>query len=119
MQKLFHSTSEYIFVSMKFLCHLFSLYFLWLTVQPCTDYKEVESAGNYAENSTHKDDCCDDNSELCSPFCYCSCCCTNVVINHTTESFLALSDIYKPSPSIAISDEKEVFLAIWQPPKIS
>lgn len=63
---------------MKFFCHIFSLYFLALSLMPCTDIHATngstsdELANFYTDN--HSDCPHETGNDHCSPFCTCSCC---------------------------------------------
>jgi hypothetical protein len=100
---------------------IFSFYVLALSCMPCSDKDD----SNYmsADQSTfattdHSDH--DNDTENCSPFCMCACC---------GQSFSSPFSHYSLSLHVPVSLEKfpvynasfvsEVYLSIWQPPKIS
>jgi hypothetical protein len=63
---------------MKFFCYIFSLYFLALSIVPCTDIHAMngsESAELASFSTDSHENCPHENgSDFCSPFCVCSCC---------------------------------------------
>ncbi len=79
----------------------------------CQDAGELKST---LSNTHHSDN----NEEACSPFCICACCgqsytsiyYTSNLISNTTPSS---EKIAATAPSFI----SEVYLSIWQPPKLS
>ena len=109
-----------IFTLMKWLSTILSIYFLWLSVLPCTDAEECNASieSNLNALSDHHNH--SHEPELCSPFCACLCCGQFVIfeVGDVGAEQIAAYDslahiIYKSSFSL------DVHLAIWQPPKIS
>lgn len=115
-----------IFVLVKWLTTILSLYLLGLSVWPCSDeslpatgqrgFPVLLSADTAQPGPTHQ------HEDLCSPFCSCTCCAATstmlpdagyppirvpVVIRVAVASFF-----YKPLRS------PEPLTAIWQPPQI-
>lgn len=106
---------------MRIFAFIFSFYLLALAVMPCSDKEDCKNIGNEqttfstTDHSDHESD-----TENCSPFCACACCgqsVTNifhpVVLYNLTPLAGQKFTIYNTS---FIS---EVYLSIWQPPKIS
>ena len=63
---------------MKYFCYIFSLYFLALSVMPCSDIHDMNSSvgSEFASISTDNHSNCphEEEQDFCSPFCVCSCC---------------------------------------------
>lgn len=105
----------------KILTLIFSFYLLALAVMPCSDKDDCKYHGS--EQSTfattdHSDH--DSDTENCSPSCMCACC-GQTFRNSFTFYSLALHipvSSYK-FPIYNASFISEVYLSIWQPPKIS
>ena len=110
-----------IFDPVKVFTLIFSFYILALSCMPCSDKDDC----NYmsADQSTfattdHSDH--DSDTENCSPFCMCACC---------GQSFSSSFASYSLALHVPVSLDKfpiynasfvsEVYLSIWQPPKIS
>ena len=107
---------------MKFTNTILSILFLILSCIPCADMKvnnyehtQSEFASNQETHSHNKE------KDLCSPFCICSCCGSQIV------SYFELNNIDFPIPSEDIKTQlpsyKSVFTSnffgsIWQPPQI-
>lgn len=100
---------------------ILSFYLLALAVMPCRDKDDCKhrGSGQYTfsnfEHSEH-----DHEAEHCSPLCMCVCCGQSII-----NTFYPIA-LYNLTP-IAVLDfpiynpffVPEVFLSIWQPPKIS
>lgn len=109
------------FAPVKFLTILFSVYILFLNCIPCSDQEncqKLSSEQTYTATTDHSDH--QHDTDFCSPFCTCSCC------GHTCKvsSFYlplepAFSTLNSEVPAFQTSLIHEVFLPIWQPPKIS
>jgi hypothetical protein len=59
---------------MKYFCYLFSLYFLALSLLPCTDIHDVNlsASGELASiSAVDYSDCPHEKRDICSPFCSC------------------------------------------------
>lgn len=105
----------------KVLTLIFSFYLLALAVMPCSDKDncQYQSADQSTFATTDHSDH-DSDTENCSPFCMCACC---------GQFFSSPFSHYSLSLHVPVSLEKfpvykasfvsEVYLSIWQPPKIS
>lgn len=107
--------------TVKLFTLIFSFYLLALAVMPCSDKEDCkypstdQSTFATTDHSDH-----DSDTEHCPPFCMCACC---------GQSFNCSFVSYSLSLHIPVSVEKfpiynasfvsEVYLSIWQPPKIS
>lgn len=104
---------------LKAISYILSIYVVFLSMLPCSDGMEYFSAQispvqQAAEHQNHNDE-----PELCSPFCKCSCCgismYTPIALAHITivnEEYVELSS-FAP-----VFNLEEPASTIWQPPKI-
>ena len=108
---------------MKLFSIIVSIYIIALSCLPCADI-EVSSFAHNATKFTgnHEDHSHDKENDLCSPFCICSCCGTQIV------SLLHIDTINFPIPSKGIKTKlptytyvfaSNFFGSIWQPPQIA
>ncbi|MCK6541163.1 hypothetical protein L6Q79_00615 [bacterium] len=105
----------------KILTLIFSFYLLALAVMPCSDKDDCKYHGS--EQSTfattdHSDH--DSDTENCSPSCMCACC------GQSMTNIFYPTALYNLTPFASqdflvynASFVSEVYLSIWQPPKIS
>ncbi|TAK31898.1 MAG: hypothetical protein EPO28_17990 [Saprospiraceae bacterium] len=109
---------------MKWFCHIFALYLIALSCLPCSDgdsgHGRLSSETSSAVQSASQTTGHQHGNDLCSPLCTCACCGSVVTTLHFTPT------ISKPAISstkkIAFYNSsfiQEVYLSIWQPPKIS
>jgi hypothetical protein len=107
--------------TVKLFTLIFSFYLLALAVMPCSDMEDC----NYpsADQSTfattdHSDH--DSDTENCSPFCMCACCGQSITnIFYPTALYNPTPVVKQDIPIYNASFISEVYLSIWQPPKIS
>lgn len=104
-----------IFVTMKLISFVLSVYFLVLNFSPCED-NEVVSDDIVTEIMQHPDD--DLEIDLCSPFCHCECC-------HIYTTYFDQMDITSYSSDISTRVflyvnglEKDFNSSILQPPQV-
>ncbi len=105
----------------KVLTLLFSFYLLALAIMPCSDKEDckyqIASQSTFA-TTDHSDH--DSDTENCSPFCMCACCgqslsspftnyCLPFHVSISLDKFLVYNTSFV----------SEVYMSIWQPPKIS
>ena len=105
-----------IFVSLKMLAAILSLFFLMLSVLPCSDKAPGEKL---KLEQVAASDC--DNPEagdLCSPFCHCQCCSMHY-ISFNVFMFKVIKP-EDPQASFAFFDdqEQEVLHSFHQPPRV-
>ena len=110
---------------MKFLNYILSVYLIVLSSLPCADmevssaaHKAVEIASNHDEKSHNHDK----ENDLCSPFCSCNCCGSQIVsyFNTTTLNFNVVSkNITTQLPSYISKFTSSFYGSIWQPPQIA
>ena len=105
---------------MKIFAFLLSLFFMALTVVPCSDAaKGLGEKVCLAEN-VHLEQGQDQHADLCTPFCVCNCCGMSMTV-------MLLKKLLPEKIALLIKDtlpEKNYNYAvlhtvgIWQPPKI-
>ena len=105
---------------MKFIALLFSVYFLALSYMPCSDQNDCEYAGAKSELIADSDHSSHDaDSEHCSPFCICACCGHIYGYENSAGDFGFKTPV---SSQIIVTYQAsfipEVYLSIWQPPKL-
>ena len=103
---------------MKVLTLIFSFYLLAMAVRPCSDCDFQDVKRDIYTTSEHSDH--ESGNENCSPFCICACC------GQSITNIFYPSTIYRLKPVVEeifpiyyTSFFSEVYLSIWQPPKIS
>ncbi len=109
---------------MKLLNYILSIYLVALSCLPCADmeissaaHKAVEISANHDEKSYNHDK----ENDLCSPFCNCNCCGSQIVsyFKITTFSFTPIKRSIKTQlPSYTSIVTSNFFGSIWQPPQI-
>ncbi|MBK6819564.1 MAG: hypothetical protein IPH78_07780 [Bacteroidetes bacterium] len=105
----------------KVLTLLFSFYLLALAVMPCSDKDDCKymSADQSTYTTTDHSDH-DSDTENCSPFCMCACCGQTFSSSFTNYSLaLHVPVSVEKFPLYNASFASEVYLSIWQPPKLS
>lgn len=109
------------FAPVKFLAILFSAYILLLNCIPCSDqenWQNENSEQTYQTTTDHSDH--NHEADFCSPFCTCSCCGqTCRVSSFHIPLKPAFSTVSSEVPTFQTSRIQEVFLPIWQPPKLA
>ncbi|HEY8561279.1 MAG TPA: DUF6660 family protein [Pyrinomonadaceae bacterium] len=110
---------------MKIFCLVFSLYILFLSVQPCEEMTanielraDKVSATERTENAEKEDEKSDD----CSPFCVCACC--HFATADQFETFAIGGQSGAPIISKSIfsyrsPDSQTYKKPVWQPPKFN
>lgn len=90
---------------------------------PCADMKADNSAQNKTEfASNHDEHSHDKENDLCSPFCICSCCGSQVV-SYTQSILIEFPILFKSIktqlPTYNSIFSSNFFGSIWQPPQIA
>ncbi len=108
---------------MKFLTIIASIYFVALSCLPCSDVVEINFEKSSKElQSNHENHSHEKENHLCSPFCICNCC-GSQIINH-----FKITTIYFPIATLKISSQVPTYTSIftsnfygsiWQPPQIA
>lgn len=106
-----------IFVTMKHLAFILSIYVFTLNLAPCSDYvttdNDVKTVISQAiDDHQHQD------SDLCSPFCICQCCHINATYTKFAElkfqcTYISTQDFLHLSGT-----EKDFTTSILQPPRV-
>lgn len=100
----------------KILTNVLWVYLLGLLVLPCNDACSRDSH-ELPVTMEQAQDHHEEENDLCTPFCICSCCASPVIVDQIADlefyksEFNCYSDCYKPSYS-------RYSHSIWQPPKI-
>jgi hypothetical protein len=98
----------------KYLSIILALYVLLLSIKPCLGDDNDTSVKT--EQSSHQDKDCND---VCSPFFICGTC-SGFTLNISLVNFSATPFFIESNyPDYKQSSLSEVFISIWQPPKIS
>ena len=109
---------------MKVFCFIFSIYILFLSLQPCEELKaNVELRVNKTTRQTQMRaaEKASQESDDCSPFCICSCCHFSTAYQFRTFTVtgkLTTTEILSPKYSYQNPYSKAYKNSIWQPPKI-
>lgn len=112
-----------IFTLLKFTNIILSLIILLISSMPCADL-EVNSFAHSSEKfiSNNENHSHDEENDLCSPFCICSCCGSqmasysqSIVIDFPIPS----KDIKTLLPSYKSIFTSNFYGSIWQPPQIA
>jgi len=112
------------FTLVKLLNYILSIYLVALSCLPCADmevnsaaHKVVEISANHDEKSHNHDK----ENDLCSPFCSCNCCGSQIVsyFKMLNYNFTVVSKtITTQLPSYASQFTSNFYGSIWQPPQI-
>jgi len=102
----------------NYIAALLATYMFALMLMPCNDTCNSHQHDTPTTIQTAQDHH-QEESDICSPFCFCSCCATSMTVQHfPTYDFI---------PRLSVQDFSLLELAfisnahasIWQPPKIS
>ena len=95
---------------------IFIFYLITLALVPCVDSASFSDLNcekvQQAENGNQHD-------EICTPFCVCSCCSSQVVMNSFPK---VISGIALTLPDYIIQKDSKIssaIISIWQPPKLA
>jgi hypothetical protein len=114
--------------SMKAFCFIFTIYLLFLSVQPCQDFESGGFSSASPETGQQKlllsgGDCENENeTHECSPFCICSCRQVSTSYNLTALSVTENSEaVVMNSPAVFYQNNysNQYLNSIWQPPKFN
>lgn len=115
-----------IFTLVKLLNLIFSIYLVALSCLPCADM-EVNSAAHKdahevaktaPNNDSHSHD---KENDLCSPFCSCNCCGSQIVSYFKVLSYdfaVVSKNIKTQLPTYTSKFTSNFYGSIWQPPQI-
>lgn len=99
--------------SVVFACYMFFMVFI-----PCADACGIDSH----EQSITMESANDHHQEhldLCSPFCSCSCCATQITISPLLNFEITMQSEIRTFVIIDNTVPHTLYFSIWQPPKIS
>lgn len=108
---------------MKLFSIIVSIYIVALSCLPCADL-EVDSLAHTTTNfsANHNDHSHDKENDLCSPFCICSCCGSQIVSLFQTDAInfpIPLKSIKTQLPTYKSVFASNFYGSIWQPPQIA
>ena len=108
---------------MKFINIILSVIILALSCMPCTDMEGSGVSHSSSELALNNDSHSHDKQiDLCSPFCACNCCNTQMFtyFSITAIDFPIVTGVIKISlPSYKSIFSSNFFGSIWQPPQIA
>lgn len=103
---------------MKFLASLLAIYFLALTIFPCTDgdpcAMEQQQTCIEQPMPMHAE-----HQDACTPLCHCTCCGVSVIIGESVNLEVALLPETLHNSFWKSSFISHDYSDIWQPPKIA
>lgn len=85
--------------------------------KPCADKGECNEFNQI--DTSQCDDHKEHSDEVCTPFCVCSCCSTNILVTDyppDLSNLTLINTIYKAQEDSKISS---IIISIWQPPKLA
>ncbi len=102
---------------MKFLAFIMAVIVLAMSVMPCADGTTAMcKIKTEFKKASHQQD--NPNSNVCSPFCQCSCC-VGFTISHFPSSFTSIAvTVNKQISSFVPSEVIDIPLPVWQPPQL-
>lgn len=107
---------------MKWFNIILSVFFLLLSCMPCADMEADSSAPAKTEfASNHDEHSHDKEKDMCSPFCICNCCGSQMVnySQSVTIDFPILSKSIKTQlPTYHSISTSNFYGSIWQPPQL-
>ena len=107
---------------MKWINVILSIYLIALSCLPCAD-TEVDSPAHVLIKvaSNHDEHSQDKENDLCSPFCNCACCGSQIVSYFQATAIsipILFESIKTQSPTYKSILSSNFYGSIWQPPQI-
>jgi len=107
---------------MKFLTIILAVYFLGLNFVPCGDISfedskdciEISQTADSPTDADHEHD----SEDECSPFCQCHCCHVHTIDIGSATVALIEPGIFKEDFAHNDSFGKDVFIALFEPPRV-
>lgn len=107
-----------IFVPMKILALILSIYILALNLAPCDDNGTLDNETKFEISQTADNDHQHQGSDMCSPFCICQCCHINATylknVDFTLTSTLISREVFYHFNGL----EKDFNASLLQPPQV-
>jgi hypothetical protein len=94
------------------------MYLLTLVILPCNDTCAADEHSTPLTMSQAQDDHNEDN-DLCSPLCACSCCSSQIILQSCIMDFESAPFYKKDFSEYHVFMLNEPDYSIWQPPKLS
>ena len=107
---------------MKYFLVIFSVYFLALSVMPCTDACGMDTSNTSKSELSNTSNGQTKNGDLCSPFCSCATCHTVAVFTFQTFKIGEAKSSFDKIQKFPLWDfgfNSNYHGNIWQPPKIN
>ena len=107
---------------MKFFTFIFAIYIMVLSVIPCSDVHNECSDTKANTELAHNHDNQQDQDDNCSPFCFCACCGTSVIVLDSLPLSLQVPVFFPTTTKVALRSfffVSNFYGDIWQPPKVN
>jgi len=95
-----------------------AIYMLSLVLMPCSDNCDTDSHNFPLTIQTAQEHHEQDN-DMCSPFCICTCCATSISITQYQTDLFTLAYSPETFPSYEESGYSAFAADFWQPPRLS
>ena len=118
----FYNRINPIFVFVKWIAIILSIYLIALSNMPCADMEVNSAAHKTAQFSSEANHSHDKQNDLSSPFCTCNCCGAQILSYQSVNNFsfpVAHSEISIQLPTYTPVFASNFFGSIWQPPQIA
>jgi hypothetical protein len=103
----------------RFFSIFFAIYIAAVTCMPCADGDVCADENQTENNLSFVDEHSDEEADLCSPFCVCSCCSSHV--NQPKYFSFSFEPIESATlyAAMGFSAVQRISHAIWQPPRVA
>jgi len=103
---------------MKLVAFIMAMVVLGLSLSPCSDSALPENDHLHASVTIAHDSPYNNEPDLCTPFCSCTCCCSiSLFKNLTEQNRLSVQHIISHS-SMYLGSLSEIAMPVWQPPQL-
>jgi len=102
----------------KILAAFLAITIMVIILVPCADGCD---SNIHNEDTTYKNalEHHEEHNDICSPFCSCSCCSTQITVSPLTNFEIVKYIVSKTFVTIATPFHHTLYFSIWQPPKLS
>jgi hypothetical protein len=110
---------------MRIIAFILSIFVLSMAIMPCEDGMDdaifENTSQSHFDDQSHNH--AQDKEDGCTPFCICTCCGTNIVLNFSFPPLISEINQCFLSEKVKINFYNTTFISdfygnIWQPPKI-